>query len=453
MADINLETVVDYILKSGKVVNEGAFQTSMNQILGALIQKLDAPTALLDVPVHLQTPQLSTAEVSKFKKELQTQIDKLKSDTAEALAGIGPENSAAANHKARGVAAANATVQAFFEGIQSGMNKIPPVKVSKQTRSDLEKVLADPFHIDEILKSKNGQQRVQNLRAYTQYVDDMRQEIASIHKKASAGTKLPVGSGESFEILNTLKMSLPDFGSLSQQLTRQLNEVRKLTDQVNLVKQSRQKLIRNISAKAERDELKRQYASIDGNLKNATPEIFDFRGVDDIFRGQANKLRAQINAERGKGNPTTELSNQLKQIRAEQSAVRKRRGEAEGNSLALGFDKHLENAQFSFSKAESLIPQGKTIADLSPRKQTDVRRYLSSALTSAERAQRLAGNETHETSVSGLLTSVNKLRDRINKEKAISKAWDLALAEEAKREARKLKGIKKISISMGCRPC
>ncbi|WP_019865132.1 phage tail tape measure protein [Methylovulum miyakonense] len=214
MADIKLETIVDYVLKAGKVENEADFHKSMNQVISALIHKMDAPTAAFDLPVELKDIKLNKTDINKLKKRLTSEIAKIDEQLAD---NIGKSDQTSKSLRKR-----QAAVKSLFEDFNDALEKIPTIKVTPKTKQDMQRVLSDPFEIDKILKERNGSKRAENLRAYTQYINDYKKEISDIHRRASEGVKVVTGAGGTFQIIKPEKLSLPGFGSVSQILSNQM---------------------------------------------------------------------------------------------------------------------------------------------------------------------------------------------------------------------------------------
>lgn len=428
MADMELQTVIDFIVEAGKVKNTEKFEQDMQNILGALVQKMDAPAAMLNVPIELE--KINPAQVEKIGKDVAAQIKNVRKQLSKVVG----KTDEASQLKTQGLK----TAEDFLQGIQSALKKAPSIKIDDKVKADLQAVLQDPLSINKILKENDGAKRLQAVRAYAQHIDDMRSEIARIHKRASAGTRLSVGAGESFRFIETLKFSLPDMGVVSKLMDQQLAQVRRATSQANALKTARKEVIDSLTSQAERSFLSKQFQSIPGsskkdfdlediyNLKAATADKFDFRGVEDILTANVAGLKKKVKTERAQGIPPEDTERQLQTLRGLLRDVKRRRAEVEGNSLALGYDKHLENAKYAADKALEVYPVGAKYQDLSDADKRQLGSRLSKASSAAENALRLAGDERKEQDAQALIDKVKGLYNR--------RAADKESVQKAKQE-------------------
>ena len=426
MADINLDTIVNLFL-TPELGNEKEFQGETNKLIGTLLNNLDLPGAAIKIPTELEAPALSSADREKFLKQLQEQIDKLDEGMSTILSNAG--TSQAARNKAKGEAAGHAGAKAYLEGVQAAMLKIKAFPASDKTKKDFEKLLADPSYLDTILRDKKGgQKRLEALRVYKESMQGSLVELENIRRLVDKGGKTFAGSGDSFAVVKNLKAVLPDFGAVYQSVSSQIAMVDKLTNAANVLATKQKN-----SKKALKDAAAEAYASRELAKVNNKPEgsdKFNYKQVLEDLNNQSRVLKGKIDEARiNKQSPDSFI--QLREgIDKQISDLRSARGKARGNSLAQSFDEKSEYAAYHLEQVRDLLLPGIKAHELPLHQQKDLGRNLGSALTYAESAKKIVGENTPQmTLINKQLAEINALRAQLNAEKEAQKKLEDAQKE------------------------
>jgi len=216
MADkIQLDAVVDYIIKAGDVTNLPEFQQQVSKLLGGLARELKIPKVHL--PVNLEAGDVLSED----------QLKALKGELHDALRQI---NQALRQETDGAKRQALASVRLFYEDISHALSTIKTTKVTPTTQGLFKQILAKELDItDPKLKQKQKAQ----LREYAAALESQSRALKEIQRKAARGRSvyLPGEGDGSGQVIKSLPLQIPQLGVAAQQNLTTVRKFNQLTDE------------------------------------------------------------------------------------------------------------------------------------------------------------------------------------------------------------------------------